>query len=92
MFVVQVAVGSGNISVSSAGRFGVVRILNVIEFTLSVRSKEIIAFIHLVGARIIGIAVRRALIAIARASDGLVGGGHGVWKLSLLQSHKCVEV
>lgn len=67
-------------------------ILNVIKSALSVRAEEVIAFVHLVGARIIGIAVRRALMAIAGASDALLIGGHGVWDLLLLQDRKCVEV
>lgn len=79
-------------SVPSSCRFGVVCILNVIESALSVRAEEIIAFVHLVGARIIGIAVRRALMAIAGASDALLIGGHGVWNLLLLQDRSCVDV
>lgn len=62
-----------------------VRILNVIESALSVRAEEIVAFVHLVGTRIIGIAERRALMAIAGAPDALLIGGHGVWDLLLLQ-------
>jgi hypothetical protein len=90
VFIVQAAMGSSNISVSNSCHFGVVCILSIIESTLSIGPKEIVAFIHLISARVIGIAMRRAFIAIG-ASDALLIGGHGVCNL-LLQGCRCVEM